>query len=164
MFVSLTSNFGYKVFKASNIFGYIWRNLRYFGVFCRFFFRVYWYSTTHKEIIQKLQYVADCWGPIVSHLKLYFPDMCCLHELYSSILPTNVKVISLLKATPLTAAEGETLVHLKRFIRGLDESKLATFLRFTTASDVLVTDTLTIFSQTMKVFKDGQLLTHVATR
>ena len=118
----------------------------------------------HKEIIQKLQYVADCWGPIVSHLKLYFPYMCSLHELYSSILPTNVKVISLLKATPLTAAEGETLVHLKRFIRGLDESKLATFLRFTTASDVLVTDTLTIFSQTMKVFKDGQLLTHVATR
>ena len=98
----------------------------------------------HKEIIQKPQYVADCWGPIVSHLKLYFPDMFSLHELYSSILPTNVKVISLLKATPLTAAEGETLAHLKRFIRGLDESKLATFLRFTTASDVLVTDTLTI--------------------
>ena len=36
--VSLTSNFGYKVFKASIIFGYIWRNLGYFGVFCRFFF------------------------------------------------------------------------------------------------------------------------------
>ena len=30
MFVSLTSNFGYKVFKASIIFGYIWRNLGYF--------------------------------------------------------------------------------------------------------------------------------------
>ena len=98
----------------------------------------------HKEIIQKPQYVADCWGPIVSQLTLYFPDMCSLHELYSSILPTNIKVISLLKATPLTAAEGETLAHLKRFIRGLDESKLATFLRFTTASDVLVTDTLTL--------------------
>ena len=71
---------------------------------------------SHKEIIQKPQYVADCWGPIVSHLKLYFADMCSLHELYSSILPTNVKVISFLKATPLTAAEGETLAHLKRFI------------------------------------------------
>ena len=46
MFVLLTSNFGYKVFKASIIFGYIWRNLGYFGVFCRFFLRVYWYSTT----------------------------------------------------------------------------------------------------------------------
>ena len=45
VFVSLTSNFGYKVFKASIIFGYIWRNLGYFGVFCRFFFQVYWYST-----------------------------------------------------------------------------------------------------------------------
>ena len=70
--------------------------------------------------------------------------MCSLHELYSSILPTNVKVIYLLKAKPLTAAEGKTLAHLQRFIRGLDESKLATWARFTTASDVLVTDTLRI--------------------
>ena len=37
MSVSLSSNFGYKVFKASIILGYIWRNLGYFGVFCRFF-------------------------------------------------------------------------------------------------------------------------------
>ena len=59
-------------------------------------------------------------------------------------MPTNVKVTALLKASPVTAAEGETLAHLKRFIRGLDEAKLATFLRLTTASDVLVTDTLTI--------------------
>ena len=33
---------------------------------------------------------------------------------------------------------------MKRFIRGLDEGKLATFLRFTTASDMLLTDTLKI--------------------
>lgn len=102
-------------------------------------------EVSHKELIQKPQYVADCWGPIVSHLKIYFSDVCSLDDLYSSLLPTNVKVINILKATTATAAEGETLAHLKRFIRGLDESKLAMFLRFTTASDVLVTDTLTIF-------------------
>lgn len=101
-------------------------------------------EVAHKEIVQKPQYVADCWQPIVSRLKVYFPDVRSLDELYSSIVPTNVKVIVLLKASPVTAAEGETLAHLKRFIRGLDEAKLATFLRFTTASDVLVTDTLTI--------------------
>ena len=121
----------------------------------------------HNEIIQKPQYVADSWGPTVSHLKLYFPDMCSLHELHSSILPTNVKVISLLKATPLTAAEVETLAHLKRFIRGLDASKLATFLRFTTASDVLVTDTLTIFFTNNEGFQRRPIAhtcIHVATR
>lgn len=98
----------------------------------------------HKEISQKPQCVFQCWGPIISQLKLYFSDVSPLHGLYSSILPTNVKVISLLKATPLTPAEGETLVHLKRFIRGLDESKLATFFSFFRASYVLVTYTLTI--------------------
>ena len=101
-------------------------------------------EVAHKEIVPKPQYVADCWQPIVSRLKIYFPDVCSSDELYSSIVPTNVKVIALLKASPVTAAEGETLAHLKRFIRGLDEAKLATFLRFTTASDVFVTDTLTI--------------------
>lgn len=59
-------------------------------------------------------------------------------------MPTNAKVISMLQASPVTSAEGETLAHMKRFIRGLDEGKLATFLRFTTASDVLVTDTLKV--------------------
>ena len=67
-----------------------------------------------------------------------------LDQLDSSIIPTNVKVIAMLKASPATVAGSETMAHLKRFIRGLDEAKLTTFLRFTTASDVLVTDTLTI--------------------
>ena len=65
-----------------------------------------------------------------------------LHQLYSSIIPS--KVIGLLKASPATAAETETLAHLKRLIKGLDEAKLTKFLRFKTASDVLVTDRLTI--------------------
>ena len=98
----------------------------------------------HKEIVQKPQYMSDCWQPILAHLKIYFPDISSLDQLYSSIIPTNVKVIALLKASPATAAESETISHLKRFIRGLDEAKLTTFLRFTTASDVIVTDTLTI--------------------
>jgi hypothetical protein len=101
-------------------------------------------EVAHKEIIQKPQYVADCWGLIVSDFKKYFPDVCSINKLYESIVPTNVKVISILQASPVTPAEGETLAHIKRFIRGLDEGKLATFLRFTTASDMLLTDTLKI--------------------
>lgn len=101
-------------------------------------------EVAHKEIVQKPQYVSDCWQPILAHLKIYFPDVSSLDQLYSSIIPINVKVIALLKASPATAAESETIAHLKRFIRGLHEAKLPTFLRFSMASDVIVTDTLTI--------------------
>ena len=94
--------------------------------------------------MQKPQYVSDCWQPILAHLKIYFPDVSSLDKLYSSIIPTNVKVIALLKASPVIAAESETISHIKRFIIGLDEAKLTTSLRFTTASDVIVTDTLTV--------------------
>lgn len=98
----------------------------------------------HKEIIMKPQYAADCWKEIVSSLKIYFMDVSSFLVLYDSIIPTNSKVISLFTAALVTAAESETLGHLKRFVRGLDEAKLATFLRYTTASDVLVTDIITI--------------------
>ena len=82
----------------------------------------------HKEIVQKPQYVSDCWQPILAHLKICFPDVKSLHQLYSSITPSNVKVIGLLEASLATAAETETLAHLKRLIRGLDEAKLTKFL------------------------------------
>ena len=99
----------------------------------------------HKEIIQKPKYVADCWRRIVSYLKAcYFTNTSALLTCYDSILPTNSKVISLFKATPVGPAESETLGHLKRFVRGLDEAILATFFRYTTASDVLVTDSIEI--------------------
>lgn len=79
-------------------------------------------EVAHNEIVQKPQYVSDCWQPILAHLKIYFPDVSSLDKLHSSIIPTNVKVISLLKVSPTTAAESETISHLKRFIRGLDEA------------------------------------------
>lgn len=44
----------------------------------------------------------------------------------------------------VTSAEAETLAHLKILIRGLNETKVTKFLRFTTASGVLVTNRLTI--------------------
>ena len=101
-------------------------------------------EVAHKEIVQKPQYVSDCWQAILAHFKIYSPDVSLLYQFYSSIIPTNLKVIALLKASPATAAETEAMAHLKRFIGGLDEAKVTTFLRFTTAADVIVTDALTI--------------------
>ena len=81
-------------------------------------------EVSHKETEQ---YVSDCWQPILAHLKIYSPDVKSLHQLYSSITSSNIKVIGLLEASPATAAETETLAHLKRLIRGLDEAKLTIF-------------------------------------
>ena len=80
-------------------------------------------EVVHKEIIQKQQYIAGCWGLIVPDLKKYFPDVCSISKLYESIVPSNAKVISRLQASPVTPAEGQTLAQIKRFIRGLDEGK-----------------------------------------
>ena len=80
----------------------------------------------------------------VPTFKIYFPDVNLLDQFYSSIIPTNLKVLALLKASPATAAKTEAMAYLKRFMRGLDEAKLTTFSRFTTAADVIVTDALTI--------------------
>ena len=37
----------------------------------------------HKEIVQKPQHVSDCWQLILAYLKIYFPDVKSLHQLYS---------------------------------------------------------------------------------
>lgn len=47
----------------------------------------------------------------------------------------------------LSAGEQETAKHLKRYIRGLDNEKLASFLRFCTGSDILSTDASGNFHQ-----------------
>ena len=53
----------------------------------------------HKEMIQKPQYIADCWGLIAPDLKKYFPEVCSINKLYESIVPSNAKVISMLEAS-----------------------------------------------------------------
>ena len=76
-------------------------------------------------------------------------------------MPTNVKVIALLKASPVTAAEGETLAHLKRFIRGLMKQNLPRFRDLLQDQIFLFPIHCQYLSQISKVFRGGQLLIHV---
>eukprot|EP00112_Aurelia_sp_Birch-Aquarium-sp1_P011005 Seg2324.3 transcript_id=Seg2324.3/GoldUCD/mRNA.D3Y31 product="hypothetical protein" protein_id=Seg2324.3/GoldUCD/D3Y31 len=106
----------------------------------------------HKELIQKPQYVINCWKPVLSKLKCYFPNPEALLDHYKVVIPTTSKVISLLKADPSTPSEMETFSNPKRYIRGLDSTKLGAFLRFCTGSDTLITDRLDIaFTQSAGV-------------
>ena len=96
-------------------------------------------EVAHKEIIQKAQYVADCWHYIfrgsLAEGKLSTLEGVC--SVYQSLEPTTKKVLGMLCALPGTNAERSALDYLKRFIRGLETSQLKSFLMFTTGADAM---------------------------
>jgi hypothetical protein len=92
----------------------------------------------HKEMIQKPQYVVDCWKVIIPQLKAFFPTQRYLDELYERLYPTCAKVLACITVETSSEAEKECLKHLKRYIRGLDTSKLTKFLRFISGSDIML--------------------------
>lgn len=96
-------------------------------------------EVAHKEMVQKPQYVADCWRLPLRSLKgkkefSTTEDLC---NLYQRIKPTNRKVISMLKADPNNNSERAALDFLKRFVRGMGEAQLSSFMRYVTGADVL---------------------------
>ena len=92
----------------------------------------------HKELIQKPQYVADCWAPICKQW-LGLKEVGDIDMLFEKIRPTNRKVLDLVRpAVPITnEAEKDALDYLKRFVRGLNQQDLSSFLRFITGSDMI---------------------------
>jgi hypothetical protein len=92
----------------------------------------------HKELVQKPKYVADCWEAILISLKMFFPTVEALQNQFSSLQPTPAKVCRMFIATPETPAEAESLAHLKRWVKGLDDCSLRTFLRLSTGANVVI--------------------------
>ena len=80
----------------------------------------------HKELIQKPQYVADCWAPICKQW-LELKEVDDIDMLFEKIRPTNRKVLDLVRpAVPITnEAEKDALDYLKRFVRGLNQQDLS---------------------------------------
>ena len=92
----------------------------------------------HKELVQKPKYVADCWEGILKSLKMFFPTVEALQNQFSSLQPTSAKVCRMVIATPETPAKAESLAHLKRWVKGLDDCSLRKFLRLNTGADVVI--------------------------
>ncbi|KAL9972986.1 hypothetical protein ACROYT_G019388 [Oculina patagonica] len=67
-----------------------------------------------------------------------FQAISNIEALYDSLKPTTKKVLSCLISNPVNEGERDAFKFLQRFIRGLDMSKLQTFLQFTTGMDILV--------------------------
>ena len=93
----------------------------------------------HKEIIQKPQYVTDCWKDIVQTLAETFPTPNSLTDMYERVKPSVSKIIKCIQSFPQSDAERECLGFLRRYIRGLDTpEKLATFVRFINGSELML--------------------------
>lgn len=93
----------------------------------------------HQELIQKPKYMAMAWSDELQALKC-FPEFCdasSLYTMYEEKKPTSKRVIKLLRAEPRSEAERTCFEHLKRFIKSLNESKLAGFLQFINGSNIV---------------------------
>ena len=93
----------------------------------------------HQELIQKPKYIATIWSNELQTLKSFpeFSDASNLYTMYEGKNPTSRRVIKLLHAEPSSDSERTCLDHLKRFIKSLNESKLAGFLQFVTGSNII---------------------------
>ena len=54
----------------------------------------------HKEIIQKPQYVTDCWKDIVQPLAEYFPTPNSLADMYEQVKTTVSKITKCIESFP----------------------------------------------------------------
>ena len=87
-----------------------------------------------------------------------------LNEVLEKLKPTVKRVLSIIDCDDKTAP---SLKHLQRYIREMDQCTLRTFLRFTTASDLMLLDghteyhRLTVRWLTLRALQGGQLLIRV---
>lgn len=92
--------------------------------------------------------MTECWREIVWELKAFLPSPEAINEIFECLVPTNVKVIDGLRVEPTNGAERDCFKHLTLYIRGLDQSKLKKFLKFTTGSELMLFNELqVIFNQ-----------------
>lgn len=65
-----------------------------------------------------------------------FHDFNSMSTMYERKKPTSKHAIKLLNVDPSSDAESASFDHLKRFIKSLDDSKLAGLLQFITGSNI----------------------------
>ena len=92
-----------------------------------------------QELIQKPHLMGSCWKKYLMLLQSYdsFKDQSALKDFYSCLIPTSKRVIGLFDANPNDDSERECYGHLKRYVKGLNETMLKKLLRFLTGSDVV---------------------------
>ena len=101
----------------------------------------------HTELVQRPQYVSDCWKQVFDIPAHSLPSISSAEDLlsvYKVKEPTNKKVLSMLDSTVNSTADQASLDFLKRFIRGMELSQLKSFLMFVTGSDVVCVSRISV--------------------
>lgn len=102
----------------------------------------------HKELVQISQFIIDSWRkPFKADYLVTcsaFSSPKSLEELYANARPTVKRVLNLISAKPSTSSQRDVLSFLKRYIRGLDDEKLAMFLRYCTGSTMVCIESIRI--------------------
>ena len=101
----------------------------------------------HKEMVQIAQFIIDSWRkPFKKNLanRDVFSSMESLKEIYENARPTVKRVLDLIRAEPTSNSQRVVLSFLKRYIRRLDDEKLAKFLRYCTASTMICVESIKV--------------------
>ena len=100
----------------------------------------------HQELVQRPKYISTAWNEQLKVLKTFseFRDVKSMCTMYEAKKPTSKRVIKLLKAEPSCDMERGSLDHLKRYIKSLDDSKLAGLLKFLTGSNIITVDEIEV--------------------
>ena len=90
----------------------------------------------HKEIVQQPSFIKECFFDVLMSYGLNID----IKEQCNKLIPTAKKLLSLLDCDE--HSDSDSLKFLKRYIREIDSDGklLRTFLRFLTASDLLLYD------------------------
>ena len=99
-----------------------------------------------QELIQKTHLMSSSWKNPLAELKkeIQFSSPENISEFYDKLEPSTKKVVSLLKASPLSNGETESFNFFKRYIRGLDMILLKRLMKFLTGSELLVVDSIDV--------------------
>ena len=100
----------------------------------------------HKELIQVAQYIIDSWKKPIKDANTFenITTVNDLNRLYEKCKPTVKKVLGLIEATPSNDPQRDVLSYLKRYIRGLEDDKLAKFLRFCTGATIICIEKIVV--------------------
>ena len=100
----------------------------------------------HQELVQKPKYISLAWSAQLQALKQLteFNDFNSICTMYERKKPTSKRVIKLLNAEPSSDAEKASIDHLKRFIKSLDDAKLAGLLQFITGSNIITVERIEV--------------------
>ena len=94
-------------------------------------------QAAHKQMIKEPKYALDNMAAVAAKcLKTTINTPEQLEAMYTDKNPTRRKVLKLIEAHPVSAAEKQAFKFFQQYIRGLHDTGLRKLLRFITGSDI----------------------------